>query len=233
VGASIARVSRIGGTAMTGFDWGVIVRALPFLWDGMTVSLMLTAAGIVGGIVFGTLLATMRLSPVRAVAALAALYVNTFRSLPLILILFWFYFLMPFAIGRPIGAFPSAITAFVMFEAAYFCEIIRAGIMSVPRGQALAAKATGMTPWQTMRLVILPQAFRAMTPVMLTQSIVMFQDTSLVYVITLRDFMTAASIVAGRDGRVIELYCFAAAVYFVLCFTASVAVRATRRRVAA
>ena len=146
---------------MTGFDWGVIVRALPFLWDGMTVSLMLTAAGIAGGIVFGTLLATMRLSPVRPVAALAALYVNTFRSLPLILILFWFYFLMPLAIGRPIGAFPSAITAFVMFEAAYFCEIIRAGILSVPRGQALAAKATGMTPWQTMRLVILPQAFRA------------------------------------------------------------------------
>jgi glutamate/aspartate transport system permease protein len=218
---------------MNGFDWGVIVRALPFLWDGMTVSLMLTAAGIAGGIVFGTLLAVMRLSHLRPVAALAALYVNTFRSLPLILILFWFYFLMPFAIGRPIGAFPSAITAFVMFEAAYFCEIIRAGILSVPHGQALAAKATGMTPWQTMRLVILPQAFRAMTPVMLTQSIVMFQDTSLVYVITLRDFMTAASIVAGRDGRVIELYCFAAAVYFVLCFTASLAVRATRRRVAA
>jgi glutamate/aspartate transport system permease protein len=214
---------------MSQFDWGVIVRALPFLWEGMKVSLMLTAAGIAGGIVFGTLLAIMRLSPLRPVAALGAPYVNTFRSLPLILVLFWFYFLMPLAVGRPIGAFPSAITAFILFEAAYFCEIIRAGIASVPQGQVLAAKATGMTRAQVLRLVILPQAFRAMTPILLTQSIVMFQDTSLVYVITLRDFMTTASIVAGRDGRAIELYCFAAVVYFAICFTASLAVRASRQ----
>ncbi len=218
---------------MTSFDWGVILRALPFLWEGMKVSLALTAAGIAGGLLLGTVLAIMRLSSARPLAALAGLYVNTFRSLPLILILFWFYFLMPFAIGRPIGAFPSAVTAFILFEAAYFCEIIRAGMASVPRGQVLAAKATGMTRLQMLRLVVLPQAFRAMAPVLLTQSIVMFQDTSLVYVITLRDFMTTASIVAGRDGRVIELYCFAAAVYFVLCLAASLAVRGGRRRLAA
>ena len=217
---------------MSSFDWGVIVRALPFLWEGMKVSLMLTAAGIAGGIVFGTVLAIMRLSPLRPLALLGALYVNTFRSLPLILVLFWFYFLMPLAVGRPIGAFPSAITAFILFEAAYFCEITRAGITSVPKGQVLAAKATGMTQTQVLRLVVLPQAFRAMTPILLTQSIVMFQDTSLVYVITLRDFMTTASIVAGRDGRAIELYCFAAVVYFAICFTASLAVRASRQRLA-
>ena len=218
---------------MSSFDWGVIVRALPFLWEGMKISLMLTAAGIAGGLVFGTVLAIMRLSPLRAVAALGALYVNTFRSLPLILVLFWFYFLMPLAVGRPIGAFPSAITAFILFEAAYFCEIIRAGITSVPKGQVLAAKATGMTQTQMLRLVVLPQAFRAMTPILLTQGIVMFQDTSLVYVITLRDFMTTASIVAGRDGRAIELYTFAAVIYFAICFSASLAVRASQpRRVA-
>lgn len=217
---------------MSSFDWGVIVRALPFLWEGMKVSLMLTAAGIAGGLVFGTVLAIMRLSPLRPLAALGALYVNTFRSLPLILVLFWFYFLMPLAVGHPIGAFPSAIAAFILFEAAYFCEIIRAGVTSVPRGQVLAAKATGMTQAQVLQLVILPQAFRAMTPILLTQSIVMFQDTSLVYVITLRDFMTTASIVAGRDGRAIELYCFAAVVYFAICFTASLAVRASRQRLA-
>jgi len=217
---------------MSTFDWGVIVRALPFLWEGMKISLLLTAAGIAGGIVFGTMLAVLRLSAVRPLAALAGLYVNTFRSLPLILVLFWFYFLMPLAVGRPIGALPSAVTAFILFEAAYFCEIIRAGIASVPRGQVLAAKATGMTSLQVLRLVILPQAFRAMAPVMLTQSIVMFQDTSLVYVITLRDFMTAASVVANRDGRVIELYCFAAVVYFAICFTASLAVGAKSRRTA-
>jgi len=218
---------------MNTFDWGVIVRALPFLWEGMKISLVLTAAGIAGGIVFGTVLAALRLSPVRAVAMLATLYVNTFRSLPLILVLFWFYFLMPLAVGRPIGAFPSAVTAFILFEAAYFCEIIRAGIMSVPSGQVFAAKATGMTNTQVLCFVVLPQAFRAMAPVMLTQSIVMFQDTSLVYVITLRDFMTAASVVANRDGRVIELYCFAAAVYFVICFAASLAVRANQRQATA
>jgi glutamate/aspartate transport system permease protein len=217
---------------MSTFDWGVIVRALPFLWEGMKISLLLTAAGIAGGIVFGTMLAALRLSALRPLAALAGLYVNTFRSLPLILVLFWFYFLMPLAVGRPIGALPSAVTAFILFEAAYFCEIIRAGIASVPRGQVLAAKATGMTGLQVLRLVVLPQAFRAMAPVMLTQSIVMFQDTSLVYVITLRDFMTAASVVANRDGRVIELYCFAAVVYFAICFAASLAVGANRRRTA-
>jgi glutamate/aspartate transport system permease protein len=218
---------------MKGFDWEVIVRALPFLWDGMKVSLMLTGAGILGGILFGTVLAVMRLSPIRLLSLAAAVYVTTFRSLPLILILFWFYFLVPLAVGRPVGAFPSAVIAFILFEAAYFGEIIRAGISSVRRGQLLAAKASGMTQSQALRLVVLPQAFRAMTPVMLTQSIVMFQDTSLVYVITLRDFMTVASIVAGRDGRVIELYSFAAAVYLAICLTASLGVRGLRRTIAA
>jgi glutamate/aspartate transport system permease protein len=217
---------------MSAFDWGVIVRALPFLWEGMKISLLLTAAGIAGGIVFGTLLAALRLSSVRPLAMLAGFYVNTFRSLPLILVLFWFYFLMPLAVGRPIGALPSAVTAFILFEAAYFCEIIRAGMASVPRGQVFAAKATGMTNIQALRFIVLPQALRAMAPVMLTQSIVMFQDTSLVYVITLRDFMTAASVVANRDGRVIELYCFAAAVYFAICFAASLMVRAGSRQAA-
>ena len=214
---------------MNTFDWDVIFRALPFLWEGMKISLLLTAAGIAGGVVFGTVLASLRLSPVRPLAILAGLYVNTFRSLPLILVLFWFYFLMPLAVGRPIGALPSAVTAFILFEAAYFCEIVRAGMASVPRGQVFAAKATGMTNLQVLRFVVLPQAFRAMAPVMLTQSIVMFQDTSLVYVITLRDFMTATSIVANRDGRVIELYCFAAVVYFVISLAASLAVGASRR----
>ena len=218
---------------MNAFDWDVILRALPFLWEGMKISLLLTAAGIAGGVVFGTALAVLRLSPIRPFAILAGLYVNTFRSLPLILVLFWFYFLMPLAVGRPIGALPSAITAFILFEAAYFCEIIRAGVASVPGGQVFAAKATGMTNLQALRLVVLPQAFRAMAPVMLTQSIVMFQDTSLDYVITLRDFMTATSVVANRDGRVIELYCFAAVVYFAICFAASLALRASRRQAVA
>src|SRR5204863_8603001 len=131
---------------------------------------------------------------------LARLYATTCRSLPLLLVLFSFYFGLPLTLELPMGAFSSAITSFILYEAAYFCEIIRAGMPSVPRGQVFAAKATGMTNVQVLCFVVLPQAFRAMAPVMLTQSIVMFQDTSLVYVITLRDFMTAASVVANRDG---------------------------------
>lgn len=218
---------------MTGLDWSVVIRALPFLWDGMQISLLLTVVGIAGGIVFGTLLATMRLSRAAPLAAIAALYVSVFRSLPLILVLFWFYFLVPLALGRPVGALPSALIAFVLFEAAYFSEIIRAGISSVPAGQVHAGRATGLTGFQVLRSIVLPQAFRNMAPILLTQGIVMFQDTSLVYVITLRDFMTAASVVAGRDGRPIELYCFAAVVYFVICGAGSLAVRGLRRRVAA
>src|SRR5688572_28064049 len=130
---------------MTGFDWGVIVRALPFLWDGMKVSLMLTGAGVLGGVLLGTVLAIMRLSPYRALSVAAAAYVTTFRSLPLILILFWFYFLVPLALGRPVGAFASAVIAFILSGPPFSEGIIGPGFSSVPRGQLLAAKQSGLT----------------------------------------------------------------------------------------
>jgi glutamate/aspartate transport system permease protein len=215
---------------MSGYDFDVIIRALPFLWEGMQISLLVTAVGLIGGIVFGLVLAVMRLSPLKLLAWPAAVYVNTVRSIPLILVLFWLYFLVPVIVGRPVGALPSALVAFVVFEAAYYCEIIRAGILSVSRNQILAAKATGLTTLQALRFVVLPQALRNMTPIMLTQAIVLFQDTSLVYVITLRDFLTAASVVAGRDGRPLEMYTFAALVYFVICFAGSLAVRRMQAR---
>jgi glutamate/aspartate transport system permease protein len=171
----------------------------------------------------------MRLSSRPLIAAPAAGYVTLMRSVPLVLVLFWFYFLVPLAIGRPIGALVSALIAFVLFEAAFYCEIIRAGIGSVRAGQTEAALASGMRRGQALRLIVMPQALRAMTPLLLNQIIIVFQDTSLVYVVALRDFMTAASVVAARDGRPTEMYTLVAVVYLAICFSLSKAVDFYRR----
>ena len=207
------------------FDFQVIVEAGPILWQGMLITLLLTAVAIVGGILLGTVLALMRLSRFGPLSFLAGRYVDAFRSTPLILVIFWFYFAVPIVVGRPIGGLYSVLIAFTLFEAAYYCEIIRAGIQSIRRPQVHAGLALGLTRWQTMKSIVLPQAFRNMVPVLLTQAIVLFQDTSLVYVVGLKDFLTAADLVAVRDNRVVELYMFAAVVYFVLCLLGSLWVR--------
>jgi glutamate/aspartate transport system permease protein len=212
------------------FDWSVVARAYPFLLQGMWLTLQLTFIAIIGGIFFGMLLALLRLAPVRAVSFAAGSYVNFFRSMPLILVIFWFYFLVPVLVGRPIGGFYSVLIAFVMFEAAYYCEIIRAGIQSVSRGQIMAGSALGLTYAQSMKEIVLPQAFRNMIPVLLTQSIIMFQDTSLVYVVGLKDFLTSADIIANRDNRLVEMYTVVAVVYFVLCLSGSLLVRKLQRK---
>jgi len=193
-----------------------------------------------GGIVFGTLLAMMRLSSKRVVSTLAGWYVNLMRSIPLVLVIFWFFFLVPY-IGawilrepRPIsvGPFYSALVTFTMFEAAYYCEIMRAGIQSVARGQVWAGYALGLNYWQTMGKIVLPQAFRNMLPILLTQTIILFQDTSLVYVLSISDFLGAASKIAQRDGRLVEMYTFAALVYFVICFFGSYLVKRLQQKIA-
>ena len=221
-------------------DFDVISRSLPFLWKGFLYTVQLTAIAALGGLFFGTLLALARLSSSKILSNVAAGYVNLMRSIPLVLVLFWFFFLMPQVLQlitggeRPpqIGAERTAIITFIMFEAAYFCEIMRAGIQSIPRGQVNSAYALGLTYGQAMRLVILPQAFRNMIPVLLTQVIILFQDTSLVYVISATDFTGAASKIAQRDGRLIEMYTFVAVVYFVLCYTLSYAVKRLQRKIA-
>src|SRR5262249_55383079 len=223
------------------FDFDVIRRALPYLfYEGMTFTLTLTALAALGGLAFGTLLALMRLSGLKLFGRAAGLYVDLMRSLPLVLVIFWFYFLVPY-IGqwltgapRPIkvGAFASSLITFIMFEAAYFSEIMRAGIQSISRGQPAAANALGLTYAQTMRYVVLPQAFRNMLPVLITQTIVLFQDTSLVYVLSITDFLGAASKVAQRDGRLVEMYLFAAVVYFTISCIASFGVRRLQSRIA-
>lgn len=203
------------------FDFDVVVRNLPYLWEGLQLSFMLAGLAIAGGILFGSILAVLRMSSVRPVAWAALGYVNFFRSVPLILVIFWFYFLVPLVLGRATGPFLSALIAFTLFETAYYCEIIRAGIQSIPKGQISAGRATGMSRIQAMRHIVMPQAFRNMTPILLTQSIILFQDTSLVYVVTLRDFMTSASTVANQELRLVELYLFAGLVYLVICFAGS------------
>jgi glutamate/aspartate transport system permease protein len=184
---------------------------------------------ICGGILGGTLLALCRLSPFGWLSFTAGSYVNFFRSMPLILVIFWFYFLVPLLVGRPVGGFYSVLIAFILFEAAYYCEIIRAGISSVRHGQIYAGQALGLTYQQNMRYVVLPQAFRNMIPVLLTQAIILFQDTSLVYVVGLRDFLVAGDIIANRDNRLFEMYLTVAFVYFVLCLLGSLGVRRLQR----
>jgi glutamate/aspartate transport system permease protein len=223
------------------FDFDVIWRSLPYLfYQGMTFTLLLTALATAGGIIIGTLLALMRLSSTPMFTLPAAGYVNLMRSVPFVLMIFWFYFLVPY-IGQwithgaqpvKVGAFASCLVTFTLFEAAFFCEIMRAGIQSIPRGQIAAAQALGMTYPKVMGYIVLPQAFRNMVPVLLTQTIVLFQDTSLVYVISVTDFLGAASKIAERDGRLVEMYTFAACVYFIVSLTASRAVQHLQRRVA-
>ena len=217
---------------MGGFDLAVLAHNLPFLAAGMWVTLQLTVLAVLGGMAIGTVLAVMRLSALKPLSWAVAAYVNFLRSMPLILVIFWFYTLVPKLIGRPVSGFYSVLIAFVMFEAAYYSEIIRAGISSVRRGQISAAMALGLTKMQAMRYVILPQAVRNMMPVLLTQSIIMLQDTSLVYVVGLRDFLTSADIVASRDNRPTELYLFVAIVFLVVCFSASRLANRLRRRYA-
>jgi len=223
------------------FDFDVIQRSWVYLFKtGMVFTLELTGLAMVGGIVLGTLLAMMRLSKFRTLSMVATGYVNLIRSIPLVLVIFWFYFLVPYigawVIGAKepimVGAFSSSLITFILFEAAYYCEIMRAGIQSIPRGQVSAGYALGMNYWQTMGNVVLPQAFRNMIPVLLTQTIVLFQDVSLVYVLSITDFVGAASKVAQRDGRLVEMYLFVALVYFVLCYGLSLLVKRLQQRVA-
>ncbi|MFD2262169.1 amino acid ABC transporter permease [Lacibacterium aquatile] len=222
-------------------DFEIIARTLPYLFlEGMTFTLMLTALATLGGIVLGTILALMRLGSLPVLPKIAAGYVNLMRSLPLVLVIFWFYFLVPYlgqwatGASRPmqVGAFASCLITFTLFEAAYFSEIMRAGIQSISKGQVGAGYALGLTYRQVMSYVVLPQAFRNMAPVLLTQTIVLFQDTSLVYVLSVTDFLGAASKVAQRDGRLVEMYLFAAVVYFAISFTASMLVKRLQKRIA-
>ena len=210
-------------------NWGVVSN---FILKGLAFSVQLTLIALVGGVVIGTLLALMRLSGKPWLVVPAAAYVNTMRSIPLVMVILWFFLLIPLLVGKSLGSEFSAIVTFTLFEAAYYSEIMRAGIQSVPRGQVHAGYAVGMTYGQTMRFIVLPQAFRNMLPVLLTQTIILFQDTSLVYAIGAYDLFHGFDLVAKNLGRPVEAYLLAAVVYFVICFSLSMMVRRLQTRIA-
>jgi glutamate/aspartate transport system permease protein len=203
-----------------------------YILSGMVFSFELTAIATIGGILFGTVLALLRLSGIKPLELIAATYVNGMRSVPLLMVLLWFFLLVPLLIGRAIGAELSAIVTFIAFEAAYFSEIVRAGIQSISRGQVYAGQALGMSYGQNMRLVILPQAFRNMIPVFLTQTIILFQDTSLVYIITAHDMLHGFTVAGNNLSHPRESYILAAVLYFILCFSLSWIVKRVQTRVA-
>ncbi len=211
------------------YNWELFTN---YILKGLVFSVQLTVIATVGGIVVGTFLALMRLSGKPALVYPATFYVNTMRSIPLVMVILWFFLLIPMLIGRPIGADLSATITFIAFEAAFFSEIVRAGIQSVPKGQIYAGEALGMTYGQNMRLVVLPQAFRNMIPVFMTQTIILFQDTSLVYAIGAYDLLKGFEIAGKNYGRPMETYILAAATYFLICFSLSKAVRAIQAKVA-
>jgi glutamate/aspartate transport system permease protein len=214
------------------FDYTVLQPSLPFLWTGMKFSVTLTLIAMSGGIVIGTLLALARLSGLKPLYTASAMYVDLMRSIPLVMVILWFFLVIPLIIGKPVGAEYSAIITFTAFEAAYYSEIMRAGIQSVSKGQAMAGYALGMTYGQNMRLVVLPQAFRNMLPVLLTQTIILFQDTSLVYAIGAKDLLKAADIAGKNYNRPVEMYLFSAVIYFVICFSLSASVKRLQKRFA-
>ena len=211
------------------FTWSLVQN---FIVKGFIFSLTLTAIATLGGVFFGTLLALMRLSGQKWLDLPAAFYVNAMRSVPLVMVILWFFLLVPLLIGRPIGAEYSAVVTFIAFEAAYFSEIMRAGIQSIPRGQVFAGQAMGMTYGQNMKLVILPQAFRNMLPVLLTQTIILFQDTSLVYAIGAYDLLKGFDTAGKNFGRPTEMYIAAAVLYFIICFSLSWFVKRLHKRIA-
>ena len=218
------------------YNWDVISN---FVVKGFYFSIMLTVVATIGGVIFGTLLALMRLSGKKWLDTPAALYVNGMRSIPLVMVILWFFLLVPASfyslfgsVGSNYRSEISAVITFVAFEAAYFSEIMRAGIQSIPRGQVNAGQAVGMTYGQNMRLVVLPQAFRNMLPVLLTQTIILFQDTSLVYAIGAYDMLKGFETAGKNFGRPIEAYLLAAVVYFVMCYALSWLVKRLHKKIA-
>lgn len=217
---------------MTALDFSFFSGSLlqTYVLHGLVFSLQLTVLATGGGMVLGTVLALMRLSDRALLHWPAALYVNSMRSVPLVMVLLWFFLLMPFLLGRPIGAEISAVITFIAFEAAFFCEIVRSGIQSISKGQSYAGLALGLSESQTMRWIILPQALRNMMPVLLTQIIILFQDTSLVYAIGAYDMLKGFEIAGKNSGRPVEAYLAAALIYFLICLSLSQFVRYFQQR---
>jgi glutamate/aspartate transport system permease protein len=221
-------------------DLSAIASVAPFLLSGLLFTIQITVVGVAGGIVFGSLLAVARLSNNRLLSAFATAYINLMRSIPLIMVIFWVFFLVPWAIGwltnggRPVavGASLTIYVTFVLFEAAYYAEIVRAGFRSISNGQYAACEALGLSKLHAYVYILFPQAIRNVLPILLTQTIILFQDTSLVYVISATDLLGAATKIAQRDGSLVEMYLTVGVIYFLFCYAASQFVKRLQGRLA-
>ena len=219
-------------------DLGVIVNNFKFLivqgflgignFAGGTLRLAMPA--IVLGFALGIVIGLARLASAAWIRVPAVIYVEFFRGVPLVRVIFWFWFIIPQLLGLGLPEYGIALTAFVIFEAAYFGEIVRAGVQSVARGQVEAARALGLSGVKSMRYVILPQALRNMVPALVTQMIVLFKDTSLASIIGYVDLTKAAQIVNNREIRPFELYLFIAVVYWICTYSMSRMARRLERR---
>jgi glutamate/aspartate transport system permease protein len=223
---------------MSDLDFAVVLRAWPYLLSGLQFSLALTAAAFAIGVVLGATFALIQQLEIPVLSGAVRTYVALIRSIPLILVLFWFFFLVPIVLGHlagigrpiPIGPTYTAFITFGLFEAAYYSEIIRVGLRSVNGGQFEACRALGLSTFDTYRSVVMPQALKVASPIILSQTIILFQDTSLVYVLSLTDLVGAASKVAQLNGRLVEMYLTVAVIYLAICSAASQCVAEIRKR---
>jgi glutamate/aspartate transport system permease protein len=223
---------------MSELDFTVVLRAWPYLLSGLQFSLALTAAAFAVGMVLGTTFALIQHLEVPVLSRLVRIYITLIRSIPLILVLFWFFFLVPTVLGYltsggrpiPIGPTYTAFITFGLFEAAYYSEIIRVGLRSVNKGQFEACQALALSSFDTYRSVIMPQVLKVASPIILSQTIILFQDTSLVYVLSLTDLVGAASKMAQLNGRLVEMYLTVAVIYLAICSAASQCVAVLRKR---
>ncbi|MBI2526443.1 MAG: amino acid ABC transporter permease [Candidatus Rokubacteria bacterium] len=213
-------------------DVGVIVENLPYMLSGLQWTVILASISMVGSFAAGTAFAILRLSPYRWLRWPAILYVDVMRTIPLIMVIFWVFFLLPVLTGQPTTPLKAALLALIAFNTSYMAEVIRAGIQSVPRGQMEAARACGLTYLRAMRFVILPQAIKNMVPALVNRFVALFMGTSLAYIIGVTEFFRAANNVNNRVYRSYEIYTFVAIVYFVCCYSLSLLSRILERRLA-
>jgi polar amino acid transport system permease protein len=213
-------------------DLRVIVENLPYMLSGLQLTVMLSLVSMAGSFAGGAVFAMLRLSPWWWLRWPAILYIDIVRTVPLIMVIFWAFFLMPVLTGQATTPVKAALFALILFNTSYMAEVIRAGIQSIPKGQVEASRAIGLSYLGSMRHVVLPQALRNMSPALVSRFIALFMGTSLVYIIGVTEFFRAANNVNNRVYRSYEIYGFVAIVYFVCCYALSLASTALERRFA-
>ncbi len=209
-------------------DWSVITDNLDIFWVGMLLTLKISAISLLFAIPLGIIVGIGRISKNRIIYFLSSTYVEIMRGIPLIVILIWIYFVL----GQflKLGSFWGSIFSLSIFSAAFIAEIVRGGIQSIPKGQMEAARSSGMSHLQAMKLIILPQAIRKTLPPMASQFILLIKDSSLVSTISAVDLTLKATNLAAVSYRYIEIWSFVAVLYFAMTFILSLIIRQFEKR---